>query len=663
MQAKQAKEEIYRLVKLLNQYDYEYYVLNKPSVSDAEYDRLLQRLKELEREFPDLIPADSPTRRVSGKVQEGFSEVRHEIPMLSLENAFNFEELVDFFNYVHRNIEYHKPSFSVEYKFDGIACSLIYKNGYFELGSTRGDGFVGENVTENLRTIKSIPLSLKNVSSKRFEVRGEVVMFIEDFKKLNDKRIEEGLEPFRSPRNAASGSLRVLDTKITAGRNLKFYAYQAFGDEFKFQTHAEVIETLRNEGFLVSPLFEICTTPEQILSIYNSALENRNELPFEVDGLVIKVNEIFLQERLGERSKSPRWAVAFKFPPCDAYTKVKDIIFQVGRTGAITPVCHFEPVILSGALISKATLHNTVELQKKGIMIRDTIIVRRQGDVIPYIVGVVTERRNGDEIDVQIPSLCPACGGNLIEFGNSGLRCVNLTCPAKLENYLIYIVSRDCLNIEGLGKKLIKKLLDAELVKDFTDIFFLKEDDLKKLYSVKDKLSNKLISEIKVKTQNIELWRFIKTLGIFHVGTETAKILADKFTAITNLEKATRDELMQIPGIGPETASAVVTFFNSETWHKWRQLIHDGIINVNEQKSSMSGELAGLNFVITGTLASMSRSDAKSRIEERGGKVLDTISSKVNYLIVGDKPGSKLNKARELGIQILTENEFLRMIS
>lgn len=662
MPPEQAKRRIQQLVELINRYDYEYYVLNAPTVSDQEYDALFKELVELETKYPELKSKDSPTQRVGGIVQEGFAEVEHLVPMLSLENALNEEDLYDFFKQVEFSLN-TTPSYTIEYKFDGLACSLVYEDSVLKLAATRGDGYKGENVTENLKTVRTVPLKLRSLIRGRFEVRGEVIMHIDDFKKLNEERLAQGLDPFRSPRNASAGSVRVLDPAVTARRSLKFYAYFAFGENFNPETHSETVQRLHHLGFLISPLFKVVRSPQEVLGIYQEVLKARSELPFEVDGLVIKVNELKLQEQLGARSRSPRWAIAFKFPPNEAYTRVKDVIFQVGRTGVITPVCVFEPVLLSGALVSRATLHNVEELKRKEVQINDTIIVRRQGDVIPYIVGVVREKRSGAEKPVEIPNSCPECATELVARGQVGLACPNPVCPAKIEAYLEYVFSRDCLNLEGFGSKLGSKLIEFGLIENFSDVFYLQKSDFLKLPGFKDKLATKLTNEIDRKTKSVELWRFINSLGIPHVGRETAKTLAREFNSIESLENASLDELTKIDGIGPETAKSIVDYFKSHSWKEWQRVLRDNRLSIKTvETSSKDSKLKNLTFVFTGALKSMTRDEAKELVEQLGGKTSETVTKNTDYVVVGSDPGSKLKKARELGVKTLSEDEFLKLI-
>ncbi|MCS6894182.1 MAG: NAD-dependent DNA ligase LigA, partial [Deltaproteobacteria bacterium] len=636
-------------------------VLNRPSVSDAEYDRLFERLRRLETEYPQLALSYSPTRRVGGFVQEGFDEVTHAVPMLSLENALSKKDVSYFFQTVRDKLG-ADFEITVEYKFDGLAVSLIYEDSVFTIGATRGDGFKGENVTENLKTVRSIPLKLFSHIVGRFEVRGEVVMPIEDFKRLNEQRLADGLEPFRSPRNAAAGAVRVLNTRTTAERNLKFFAYLALCEKIGFKSHSDVIRFLQDLGFLVSPLFRVVNSEEEVFAIYEEVLGIRSELEFEVDGLVLKVNNLDYQDLLGFRSRSPRWALAFKFPPNEAYTEVLDIKFQVGRTGIITPVCYFRPVMISGAVVSKATLHNCEELRRKDIMQGDTIVVRRQGDVIPYVVGVVWEKRRGQESRVKIPELCPICSGELVQRGGLGLFCVNPYCPAKLEAYLKYIFSKDCLNVEGMGVKTIQKLIEKGIVNSFSDALKLKAQDFMSLAGFKDKSSKKLEDQLRRSVLGVELWRFINSLGISHVGRETARILSKSFRSLTKFENATLEDLLRIPGIGSQTAEAIIHFKSSSAWNEWKKLINDGIVRLKEVEIATNQTLSGKSFVFTGTLNRFSRDEARKIVEKLGGKVLSSVSKKTDFVVVGENPGSKFNEAKALGLKILGEKEFLNLL-
>jgi len=654
------RAEIEELTNLLLTYDYEYYVLNQPSESDAQYDRLLAKLKKLEQQYPQFALPYSPTKRVGGKVQEGFVSKEHYLPMLSLENADNEEDVEHFLTSISKEVG-HNFDLTVEYKFDGLAVSLIFEDGLFSTGITRGDGFRGEVVTENLRTIRSIPLKLRTEISGTFEVRGEVIMPIQAFNDLNSKRLEQGLEPFRSPRNAASGSVRVLDPSITASRKLEFYAYHGFfRNQQAFNSHSEAIQLLRDLGFLTSPLFEIVRTKEEIMQVYRTALKHREDLPFEVDGLVIKVNSLSLQLQLGERSKSPRWAIAFKFPPAEEYTQLQWVDFQVGRSGLLTPVAHFKPVFLSGAKVSKATLHNFHELKRKDIRLGDIIIVRRQGDVIPYVVAAVKEKRTGEEKEIEPPGVCPACGAGVVEQGKYFLACPNPRCAGKLAAQLEYVCSRDCLDLQGFGEKICSKLVDLGLVKKITDLFYLTKQDFLKLEGVKEKLATKLFDEKQSKISNIEAWRVLCSFGIPNLGKETAKLVLNNFE-LFELEGLREENFLSIEGVGPEIARSLVDFFKSDVWLDWKRVILEKF--VLKQPAPPTGSLSGKKFVFTGALKRFSRDQASQLIENLGGKVVSSVSKNVDYVVVGENPGSKFEKAKNLGIAFLREEDLVRLLN
>lgn len=677
----QIQNKIAELVKYLNEQSYRYYVLSQPVISDAEYDRLMRELESLEKLHPDLILADSPTQRVGAKPATQFNTVQHSVAMLSLSNAMNEEELADFDRQISRilqkqellidNIEY-----TIEHKFDGVAVSLIYENGLLVSGLTRGDGYYGEEITQNIKTIRSIPIRLradKNINPqliKRIEVRGEVLFLKEDFDRLNKERVNSGAEQFANPRNAASGSLRQLDSSITSKRPLTFFAYSLGAvDGLKLPpTHFESMQIIKKIGLSISPLLEIVKGADGLASAFRLAASMRNTLPFEVDGLVVKVNSFNLQEILGFRQRSPRWAIAAKFEAVEENTKLLYITVQVGRTGALTPVAELQPVRVGGVTVSRATLHNEDEIVRKDIRIGDTVVVRRQGDVIPAVVAVISAARDGSEKVFNFPKYCPECGSIIVRpEGEVVSRCPNSHCPAKLGQRIIHFASRAALDIEGLGEKMVALLQEHNLLRDISAIYELNFEQISKLPRMGELSSNNLLSAIE-KSKQVALNRFIFALGIRHVGEKTALTLARHAQSIERFRSLTYDELISINEIGEETAKAVASYLadNDERAMLDRLLGHGftlipapgGSIRAGQELSA----LAGKTFVLTGTLVSMSRKEAEERIQALAGKVTSSVSKKTDFVVIGEDPGSKFAKAKELGIKILSEDQFREMI-
>lgn len=663
------RKRIDQLITELNEHSYRYYVLSAPTISDAEYDRLFRELETLERGNPSLVRPDSPTQRVGAKVQAGFETVRHEIPMLSLNNAMDESELREFDEQVKRLLGQNggdRTSYASELKFDGLAVSLRYENGLLVRGATRGDGFQGELITENLRTVRSIPLRLRlKRAPDVIEVRGEVLFLKEAFALLNEERIEKGEEPFANPRNAASGSLRQLDASITASRPLTFFAYGlgVTPGEWHYKTHEEVISWCGEAGFNTSPVFKVVRGVDELLGAWRDTLEKRHDLPFEVDGIVVKVNDLSLQERLGFRQRSPRWAIAAKFPPEEETTKLLDILVQVGRTGAVTPVAALQPVKVGGVVVSRATLHNEDEIARKGLKIGDTVVVRRQGDVIPAVVAVVAQLRDGTEKDFTFPKECPECGTPLVRpAGEAVARCPGAACPAKLQQRLIHFVSRKGADVEGLGDKLIDVLLESGLVKDIPDLYRLTASQLEELPRMGELSSSNLIRALE-RSREIPLARFIYALGIRHAGERTALILARFCNTIERFLSLQEEELTRIPDIGEETARAIAAFLSSEREvQNIRELLALGFRILPPDRVAEKKGISGKTFVITGTLESMSREEAKEKIEESDGKVASSVSKKTDFVVAGESPGSKLAKAKELGVKVLNEEEFLEIL-
>jgi len=652
---KEVIEEVEKLRELIRKYDYYYYVLNNPLVSDAEYDELKRRLIELERKYPELITPDSPTQRVGAPPRKEFPNVQHSIPMLSLEDARNEEEIREIYEriikLVGRNVE-----FCIEPKFDGTSLELIYENGVLVRAVTRGDGYVGEDVTPNARTIRTLPLRLfEDVS---IEIRGEVVISKENFRKLNEELINKGEKPFANPRNAAAGSLMQLDSRITAQRPLDFIVWGFGKSGIKFAKQSEFLKKAEELGFKV-PKPKVVKTLEEIIETYREWEKERDRYIYELDGMVVKVNEIELWEKLGYTARAPRWAFAAKFKPREKTTKILGVVWQVGRTGIITPVAELQAVEIGGATVSRATLHNVEILKKLGVKIGDTVVVSRAGDVIPQIIKPIEELRTGQEREIEIPNKCPVCGGEVATEGPF-LKCLNLSCPAKLSASIKHLARREAFDIEGLGEKTSKLLVERGLVKDIADVFNLRKEDLKRLPGFSDVSAEQLVLAIE-RAKKIRLDRFIHALGIPGVGEATARLLAEKFKTLSALMNASKFELMRIRGIGPETADAIVKFFSDErNRNSIKKMLEYGVeVYWGEEKK---GPLSGKVFVFTGELDCCPRSKAKEMVEELGGQTADTVSKRVHYLVVGKNPGSKLQKAQKLGIKIISEEEFLKML-
>jgi len=660
------RKKVEKLREEIEYHNYLYYVLDKPEIPDSEYDRLLRELEKLEEQYPELRSPYSPTQRVGAPPLEEFEIVRHTIPMLSLANAFDETEARDFDKRVKKFLGItSEVEYVAEPKLDGLAVELVYERGIFVVGSTRGDGINGENVTQNLRTIKTIPLRLiqKEIPApERLEVRGEVIMQIKKFKELNRKREEIGEPPFANPRNAAAGSVRQLDSKVTAERPLEIYCY-GIGEVrgWTFKTQWDILQTFPKWGLRVNPHIRKCKNIDEVLDYYREMSEKRENLPYEIDGIVIKVNNLDLQSRLGEISRSPRWAIAFKFEPKQETTKILDIIVQVGRTGVLTPVAIMEPVKVGGVEVSRATLHNQDEIDKKDIRIGDTVIIQRAGDVIPEVVQVVTSKRKGTEKKFRMPSKCPVCGADVIKE-EALHRCIGLDCPAQLKGRIKHFASKRAMDIEGLGTKLIDQLVDKGLVKDVADIYYLKKEDLIALERMADKSAQNIIDAIEA-SKTKPLAKFIYALGIRHVGETTAEDLARHFPKLDEFFNLTKEELMKVEGIGPEVATSVYQFFRDKKNKESIERLKKAGLKIIEPKLREKGKLAGKTFVFTGTLKSYGRDEARNIVETLGGMTASSVSKKVDYVVVGEDPGSKLDKARQLGIKTLTEEEFKKMIS
>ncbi|HHL71759.1 MAG TPA: NAD-dependent DNA ligase LigA [Bacteroidetes bacterium] len=670
MDRSEAQKRIEALREQLNYHSYRYYVLDDPELTDADYDRMFRELQELEEQFPDLITPDSPTQRVGGEPLAAFEPVRHATPMLSLDNAFDDQELRDFDARLHRLLEIEEPfEYTVEPKMDGVAVELVYINGLFEVGSTRGDGVTGENITANLKTIKSIPLRLRDEEISlpaRLDVRGEVYYPTEAFKKLNREREEAGEPTFVNPRNSASGSLRQLDPAITATRPLDIFVYGlGLIEGYELTSQWQALLAFKKWGLRVNPLITLCTGIEAAIEHYHNFVRMRESLPYEIDGVVIKLNEFRLQEKAGVRSRSPRWAIARKFPAHQETTRVVDIIAQVGRTGAITPVAILEPVMVGGVEVRRATLHNQDEIDRKDIRVGDTVIIQRAGDVIPEIIKVVTSKRGTNTQKYTLPKTCPACGSQLVRLeGEAVLRCENITCPAQIKESIKHFASKGAMDIDGLGDKLVEQLLAKGLISSHADLYFLQRDQLIGLDRMAEKSADNLLRAID-SSRRVPLDRFLYALGIRHVGEHIAKVLAQHYGELKKIMRAQEDELMAINEIGPQVASSIVTFFREPRNQKLIERLFEGGVRIEKQQgpaAEADQRFAGKTFVFTGALEKFTRKEAEKLVEERGGRAASSVSKKTDYLVAGPGAGSKLEKARSLGVAVITEDDFLEML-
>lgn len=659
------KERIDELRKLINYHNYRYYVLDSPEISDAEYDELMRELKRLEEEYPEFVTPDSPTQRVGAAPVEAFGVVEHPQPLLSLANAFSDEELDAWYRRASNLLGGRDTDFVCELKIDGLAVALTYVNGLFEVGATRGDGFRGENITQNLRTIKSIPLSVPKEAPPRFEVRGEVYLSKAGFKKLNEERAKEGLPLFANPRNAAAGSVRQLDPRITAQRPLDIFIYGLGWAEGKAvpETHWEIMQYLKSLGFKINPNIALCQDIDEVKAYYGKWVNEREELPYESDGVVVKINPIAFQTELGYVGREPRWAIAYKFPAVQGVTRLLDIGINVGRTGSLNPYAILEPVQVGGVTIKHAALHNEEDIHRKDIRIGDWVVVQRAGEVIPEVVEPIVSRRTGEEKIFYMPRQCPVCGAEVEKpEGEAMHRCTNAACPAQALERIKHFVSRGAMDIEGIGEKMSQALFEAGLVKDVGDIYYLTRDQLLSLERMADKSVSNILNSIE-RSKNRPLSRVIFALGITHIGEETAELLAEHFTSIDELARASREKLLEIPSIGPKIADSVLAFFRQEENRRIiRKLREAGVKLEAEKVEAKELPLAGLEFVITGRLQAFTRQEAEARIKALGGKAGSDVTRKTNYLVVGEDPGSKLVRAQALGIKTLTEAEFLELI-
>ena len=660
--------EAEKLRREIRHNEYLYYVLDAPEITDAEYDRMMVRLRELEARYPDSIPADSPTQRVGGRASSQFTEVRHLEPLLSLGNVFSAEELRAFDERVRSGLPAgSKVEYVMEPKIDGLACSLIYENGKLVRAATRGDGVVGENVTANVRTIRSIPLTLKvpegEAVPELLDVRGEVYMPRQAFMRLNEQRAERGESEFANPRNAAAGSLRQLDPQVTASRSLSFFAYYLVGEGAQ-PKHSESLALLARYGFKVSENYKVVENIDEAIKYIGDFNELRQGLDFDMDGAVIKVNDVYQQRILGATGKDPRWATAYKYPPEQAETTLEDIDWRVGRTGVLTPTAVLTPVKLSGSVISRATLHNEDFIRAKDIRVGDRVVINKAGEIIPEVLRVVVEKRTGDEKEVEIPSVCPECGWRVERQGEeAAIRCTNPHCPALGREGLIHFVSRDAMNIDGCGPSVINALLDAGLVRDAADLYSLRKEDLLKLERMGEKSADNLLAALDESKKN-ELDKLLFALGIRHVGAKVARILATEFGSMEKLQQAQPEELAQIRDIGDKIAESAVTWLNvPANIDLVERLAAAGLtMTFTPPASQEDNPFFGKTLVFTGTMPTLGRAEAKTMAQDVGAKVSGSVSKKTDYVIAGAEAGSKLEKAQQLGVTVIDEAEFLRLL-
>ncbi len=665
MNKTQAKQRIEELRKQAEYHAKKYYDNDAPEISDFEYDMLMVELRNLEKEFPEYQSKESLTQKVGGHVKEGFEKVTHEVPLQSLQDVFSIEEVEEYVKKIDEKAEENQienKTYVIETKIDGLSAALEYKQGKFVKGATRGNGLVGEDVTNNLKTIKTIPMELTEKID--ITVRGEVFISKSDFEKMNQEREENEEELFANARNAAAGSLRQLDSKITAKRPLDIYIFNVQKIEGKeFNSHFEELEYLSKLGFNVNPVRIPCKTVEEIEKAIQKIGDDRENLSFGIDGAVVKVDDLKFREILGTTAKTPRWAIAYKYPPETKETKLKDIVCQVGRTGVITPMAILEPVKVAGSTISKTTLHNQDFIKEKELKIGDTVVIQKAGDVIPEIVKVLKEKRTGEEKEFEMPTVCPVCGAEAVrEEGEAAIRCTGIECPAKLFRNLVHFVSREAMNIDGLGESIIGQLLDRKLIENIADIYTLKFEDIASLKKNGQKFAQNLVDSINKSKEN-DLHRLITALGIRHVGVKASKILAKKYKNIDNLMEATAEELSEINDIGPIVANSIREFFLQDQTKDLIEKLKQAGVNLESLEEDIQDDrFAGKTFVLTGSLEKYTRGEATNLIEKFGGKTSSSVSKKTDYVLAGEEAGSKLTKAQNLGVTILTEAEFEELV-
>ncbi|HUC52531.1 MAG TPA: NAD-dependent DNA ligase LigA [Candidatus Cybelea sp.] len=662
------RKEIEELREKLRYHEYRYYVLDDPEISDAAYDRMMNRLKELEAAHPELVTPDSLTVRVGGAPREGFTKVQHARPMLSLDNAFSYDALREWDRRVREGSGQEKIEYIAEHKFDGLSISLQYEDGVLTRGVTRGDGTTGEDVTPNVKTIRSIPLRVaagalkKNKLPAAFEVRGEIMMTKKAFEALNREQERIGGKIFVNPRNSAAGAVRVLDPSITAARRLDFFAYYLLVDgKVPFAKHSDSLQALKQLHFRASDDWKLCVGIEAVIAYCEDWDAKREKLAYEIDGVVVKVNSIPIQNELGYTSKAPRWAIAFKYPARQETTVVNDIIVQVGRTGTLTPVAVLQPVQVGGVTVSRSTLHNMDEIDRLGLQISDTVLIERAGEVIPHVLKVVKEGKNRKPF--RMPKHCPECGSTIHHVeGEVAYRCVNAACPAKRKESILHFAGRHAMNIDGLGDKIVDQLVDKGLVKDVADLYTLKEPEVAGLERMAEKSAQNLLAEMAASKKN-SLERLIYALGIQFVGERTGQLLAEHFSSLEELAAAKEEELEEVPEVGPKVAASIVEFFSEAANRQLIKKLHKvGVHPTAEKRVVKSQKLAGKSFVFTGGLANRSREEAGEIVQQHGGKVSGSVSKKTDYVVVGTDPGSKYEKAKELRVTILTEAEFDKML-
>jgi len=661
-------KKIEELREKIRYHNYRYYVLDDPIISDTEYDRLMKELAEWEKKYPQYIIPSSPTQRVGIEPVSGFSTVKHIAHMLSLANAFSTEELRAFDQRVKKIIPQRRLEYVAELKIDGLAVALVYENGIFVRGATRGDGVTGEEITSNLRTVKAIPLKLfgKDMPS-RVEVYGEVYMKKSDFENLNEERMKNGENLFANPRNAAAGSVRQLDPRITAQRHLDTFIYRAtFPEGNKFNTHMEALNYLKKIGFKVNPHIKLCQDIEEAINYCQKWIEKKEELDYEIDGMVVKVNSLSMREELGSTTRNPRWAIAYKFPAQQMNTIVKDIKLQVGSTGAITPVAELEPVTISGSVVKRATLHNEDEIRRKDIRIGDTVLIQKAGEVIPEVVRVIKEERTGKEIEFDMPTQCPVCGAKIFRpEGEVVFRCINPICPDQVRGRIGHFASRDAMDIEGLGPAVIDQLVEKDLIKDISDLYFLKRDDLISLERMAEKSADNLLKAIE-ESKKKSLANLIYGLEIRYVGVHTSEVITRYYPTLDKFKKANLEELIEINEIGPKIAESIILFFKEKENLAIIERLRRAGLNFGQEEEIRRKEkwtqiLAGKQFVLTGTLKDFTRAQAKEIISELGGRVTGSVSKSTDYVVAGEDPGSKYQKAQKLSVLIINEEEFKKI--
>ena len=650
------------LIDKINYHNEKYYNEDNPEISDMEYDNLVKELIKLEEENPQFKRIDSPTNRVGGKPLEKFNQITHKIPMLSLSNAYSDSDLRDFDKRVKDMIN-EELEYVVEFKIDGLSVGITYDDGEFKYGATRGNGVVGEDISKNLMTIKSIPLKVND--DDEIVVRGEVYISKENFKKVNGQQKEQGQQIFANPRNLAAGSLRQLDPKLTAKRPLDIFVFNLeYSQNNQFQSHSESLEFLSKLGFSVSPNYKVCKNIDEVINHIEYWTDHRDDLPFEIDGMVIKVNNLSQREKMGYTAKSPRWAIAYKFPAEKKKTKILDIIVEVGRTGTITPTAVLEPVRLAGTSVSRATLHNEDYIKEKDIKINDTVLVQKAGDIIPQVIEVIKDERTGDEIDFNMPDKCPVCSEPTVRLeGESAVKCINISCPAQIRRGIIHFASRDAMNIDGLGESIITLLLNENIINKISDLYKIRKEELINLERMGEKSADNLINAISKSKEN-DLWRLINGLGIKFIGTKGAKVLANSFKDLDKIIEATASELINLEEFGETMANSVVEFFKEEKNITVVEQLKEYGVNtklIENENNEMNKIFEGMKIVLTGTLPTLKRNDAKEMIELRGGKATSSVSKSTTFVLAGEEAGSKLTKANDLGIKVLDEDMFIEL--